>query len=56
MNILYDYIIDILSKRVPVADVTVKVEQIINKIKLVEIPEGIYLEDKVEKVKVEEDG
>jgi hypothetical protein len=52
MDTLYDYLIDILAKRVPVEGVNVKVEQIIHKIKLVSVPEDIILADKIEKVKV----
>lgn len=35
MDTLYDYLIDILAKRVPVEGVNVKVEQIMSKVKLV---------------------
>lgn len=52
MDTLYDYLIDILAKRVPVEGVNVKVEQIINKIKLISVPEEVILVDRVEKVKV----
>ena len=41
METLYDYIIDILNRRVPVDGTNVKVDQIINKVKLVEIPEDV---------------
>ena len=56
MDTLYDYMIDILSKRVPIENVSVKVEQIISKVKLVEIPEHIVTADTVETVIVEKDG
>lgn len=57
MDMLLDYVVDILSKRVPIEGVGVKVDQIINKIRLVPVPEDIIEEDK--KVTVEktlEDG
>ena len=50
MEILYDFLIDILAKRVPIENVSVKVEQIISKVKLVEMPEGLYHEDCTETV------
>ena len=56
MEILYDYIIDILNRRVPVDGTNVKVDQIINKVKLVEIPEDVILETIHETVEVERDG
>jgi len=57
MDTLYDYLIDILAKRVPVEGVNVKVEQIINKVRLVQIPDDVILSDRVVKEKVTgEDG
>ena len=56
METLYDYIIDILNRRVPVDGTNVKVDQIINKVKLVEIPEDVILETIHETVEVERDG
>ena len=57
METLYDYLIDILAKRVPVENVNIKIDTIIGKIKLVTLPEDVVLEDRVEKVKVtKEDG
>ncbi len=56
METLYDYFIDILNRRVPVDGTNVKVDQIINKIKLIEIPEDIILENGFETVEVEKDG
>jgi uncharacterized membrane protein len=56
METLYDYFIDILNKRVPVDGTNVKVDQIINKVKLVEIPEDVILETIHETVEVERDG
>lgn len=57
MDILYDFFIDILAKRVPIENVSVKVEQIIGKVKLIEMPEGLYHEDYTETVtKENEDG
>jgi hypothetical protein len=47
MDTLYDYIIDILAKRVPVEGVNVKVEQILPRIKLVTVPENVFLKDQV---------
>lgn len=41
MDMLLDYIVDILSRRVPIEGVGVKVDQIINKIKLVPVPEDV---------------
>lgn len=52
MDTLYDYLIDILAKRVPVEGVNVKVEQIMSKIKLIPVPEDVILEDTVVKEKV----
>ena len=43
METLYDYAIDILNKRVPVEGTNVKIDQIINKIYLADIPESIVL-------------
>lgn len=57
MDMLLDYIVDILSRRVPIEGVGVKVDQIISKIKLVPVPEDIVEEDKkVEVEKTLEDG
>jgi uncharacterized protein YjgD (DUF1641 family) len=57
MDTLYDTLVDILAKRVPVEGVNVKVEHIMPKIRLLPIPEDVYLEDKVVKEKVTgEDG
>lgn len=57
MDLLLDYIVDILSRRVPIEGVGVKVDQIINKIRLVPVPEDIVEEDKkVEVEKTLEDG
>ena len=57
MDTLYDYLIDILAKRVPVEGTNVKVEQIMSKIKLIPIPEDVILQDSVVKEKVtNEDG
>jgi len=41
MDMLLDYVVDILSRRVPIEGVGVKVDQIINKIRLVPVPEDI---------------
>ena len=56
MDLLFDYIIDILSKRVPIDNVNVKVDQIVSKIRLVPCPEDLVTEDYTEKVTVEENG
>lgn len=56
MDTLFDYMIDILSKRVPIENVSVKVEQIIGKIRLVEVPDHLVLQDCTETVTVEKDG
>lgn len=57
MDLLLDYIVDILSRRVPIEGVGVKVDQIINKIRLVPVPDDIVEEDKtVEVEKTLEDG
>lgn len=57
MDTLYDYLVDILAKRVPVEGTNVKVEQIMSKIKLIPIPDDVILEDKIVKEKVtNEDG
>lgn len=47
MDMLLDYVVDILSRRVPIEGVGVKVDQIINKIRLVPVPEDIVEQDKV---------
>lgn len=52
MDTLYDYLVDILAKRVPVEGVNVKVEQIMQKIKLIPVPDDIIIADKVVKEKV----
>lgn len=56
IELLYDYIIDILSKRVPIENVQVRVEQIINRVRFVPVPPNLYFEDFVETVTVEKDG
>lgn len=57
MDMLYDFLVDILAKRVPIENVAVKVDQINGKVKLIEMPEGMYHEDTVEIVtKENEDG
>ena len=56
METLYDYIIDILNRRVTVDGTNVKIDQIINKVKLVEIPDDIILETVHETIEVEKDG
>ena len=43
MDSLYDYLIDILAKRVPVEGVNVKVEQIMSKVRLLPIPDDVIL-------------
>lgn len=43
MDTLYDYLIDILAKRVPVEGTNVKVEQIMSKIKLIPMPDDVIL-------------
>ena len=50
MNELYSFIIDIMTKRVTIDQPSVKVDQIINKLVLIDIPEGINHESSVEKV------
>lgn len=57
METLYDYIIDIVSKRIPVEGVNVKAEQIVHKIKLLPFPEDVVEADKKTTKTVElEDG
>ena len=56
MNDLFDFVIDILCKRVPIETINVKVDQIQSKIVLVDIPEGINMESSEETVTVEKDG
>lgn len=54
---LLDFTVDILAKRVPVENVNTKIDQIHNKIVLVEMPEGTYNKDTTQKVVTEnEDG
>lgn len=56
MNDLYDFIVDILCKRVPIETINVKVDQIQSKISLIDIPDGIIMEPYEETVTVEKDG
>lgn len=57
LDMLFDFMIDILAKRVPIENVNVKVDQIFGKVKLIDMPEGLYHEDTVETVtKENEDG
>jgi hypothetical protein len=57
MDTLYDYLIDILAKRVPVEGVNVKVDQIMPRIRLTPVPDNIFLQDQIVKEKVvNEDG
>lgn len=51
MDTIYEFIIDILTKRVPVEVPNVKVDQIHSKIALIDIPEGIYTENYTEVIK-----
>lgn len=50
MDTLYQFVIDILTKRVPVESPSVKLDQIVSKIVLIDLPEGVYHEDTIEKV------
>ena len=50
MDTLYQFVIDILTKRVPVESPNVKLDQIISKIVLIDLPEGVYHVDTIEKV------
>jgi hypothetical protein len=45
-----EIIIDILGKRVLVENPTIKLEQVVNKIKLMPLPEGVYPEREEEKI------
>lgn len=45
MNELYDILLDIMAKSVPVEDTSIKIEQVMTKIKLMPMPEGVYHED-----------
>jgi hypothetical protein len=57
MDTLYDFLIDILAKRVPIDDFNVKVEQIQSKIRLMPFPDDVFETDYTENVKTEqEDG
>jgi hypothetical protein len=57
MDTLFDYMIDILAKRVPIDNVNVKVEQIQSKVRLVPFPDDVFESDYTETVKTEqEDG
>ena len=51
MDTLYEYLIDILTKRVPVEAPGVKLDNIVSKIVLIDIPEGVYTEDYTETIK-----
>lgn len=55
MDTIYDNFIDILSKRVPVDNVNIRVESIMSKIKLVTLPDNIYEYDHIEKVYTEDE-
>jgi hypothetical protein len=50
MDTLYQFIIDILTKRVPIESPNVKVDQVTTKIILIDVPESINHEDSIEKV------
>ena len=50
MDQLYTFAIDILTKKVPVESPNVKIDQILSKIVLIDMPEGIFHEDTIEKV------
>jgi len=57
LETIFDLFIDILSKKVPVEGVTVKIDQILHKIRLVPIPDDVVYEDGTKIVdKVGEDG
>ena len=56
IEILYDYMIDILSKRVPIENVPVRIDHIISKVRLVPVPAGVIFENTHETVTVEKDG
>ena len=51
MDALYEYMADIMSKRVPIESANVRVDQITSKIILIDIPEGVYHENYTETVK-----
>ena len=52
---LMEFAADILGKHGPVEGVNVKADAIVDKIRLVEIPEGLYHEDWIEPVEVTAD-
>lgn len=51
MDTLFEFVIDILTKRVSVEAPNVKIDQIHGKITLVDIPEGVCTEDYTETIK-----
>lgn len=51
MDSLFEFMADIISKRVPMEAPNVKVDAIMGKIALIDIPEGIYTEDFTETIK-----
>ena len=50
MERLYDYLIDILAKKVPTDNVTVKIDQIHHKVKFVTMPDDVVEEDFEQKI------
>lgn len=50
MDRLYDYLIDILAKKVPTDNVTVKIDQIHHKVKFVTMPDDVVEEDFEQKI------
>ena len=55
MDIIYENFIDILSKRVPVDNISIRIESIVSKIKLVTLPDHIVEYDHVEKIYTEDE-
>ena len=50
MDRLYDYLIDIMAKKVPTDNVTVKIDQIHHKVKFVTMPDDVVEEDYEQKI------
>lgn len=50
MDRLYEYLFDILARKVPTENVTIKIDQIHHKVKLVQMPDDIVEEDYEQKI------
>ena len=51
MDTLYEFVADILTKRIVVDNPNVKIDQVHSKLVLIDVPEGIYTQDYKETIK-----